>query len=339
MRTLLEDRYSRHILLKEIGEGGQKKIADMCAVIIGIGGLGGIIANNLTRLGVGKLKIVDRDCVELNNLHRQILFDEGDIDQPKAVAAAEKLKRINSDIEIIPVLKDVNFSNIELIIHGANIIIDGTDNMETRFLINDASVKNKIPWIYGGAIGTYGMTMNILPDETPCFRCFFHTIPRAGALPTCDTVGILNAIPVVIGAIESVEALKIMLHKKNINKKLLIYDIWSHEFHSVSVARDKNCKCCVHHDFEFLAVKKRALVSALCGRKTVQITPIEKGEISLLQLSKKLERVGTVRHTEFTLIFKLPKYVITIFKDGRAVIKGTSDEKLAKSLYARYIGT
>jgi adenylyltransferase/sulfurtransferase len=326
------------MLLSEIGTTGQKRLADATAVVIGVGALGCTAAGNLARMGVGNIKVVDRDRIELNNLHRQILFDARDIDQPKAVVAAKRLKAINPDIKITPILKDVNFSNIELIIKDATVVVDGTDNMETRFLINDVCVKHDIPWVYGGAIGTYGMTFTIIPHKTPCFRCFMHNIPAAGALPTCDTVGVLNAIPIIIGAIESVEALKIIIGNNELNRSLLMYDVWKHDFQSVQILKNNQCKCCVEHDFEFLHVKKRAIVTALCGRNTVQITPIQRGEISLRELYNKLQRLGDVKLTKFTVIFKLPNYELTIFKDGRAMIHGTADENLAKSLYAKYVG-
>lgn len=335
----LKERYSRQILLGEIGEKGQEKLSNSSIAVVGLGALGSTIANNLVRAGVGKIKLVDRDIVEIHNLHRQLLFDEGDIKKPKVVAAFEKLNKINSDVQIEPILKDLNFSNVESTIRNADIVLDGTDNMETRFLINDACVKNHIPWVYGGAVSTYGMSMNIIPGKTPCFRCLLPFIQKAGALPTCDTIGVLGAIPVIIGSIESVEAIKILLGKRSINKNLIIYDVWSHNFRSMSISRNKNCKCCGKHDFEFLNVKKRSLVTALCGKKIVQITPIEKGEISFENLSKKLGKVGSVKKTEFALMFKLPKFEITIFRDGRAMIKGTDNESLAKSLYAKYIGT
>ena len=225
-------RYSRQTLLDVIGTEGQEKLVNSKAVVIGLGALGGIISTALARAGVGNLKILDRDYVELDNLQRQILFDENDIDSPKAVAAVAKLEKMNSDIKIDSVITDVNFSNIEYLIEGADVVVDGTDNMETRFLINDACVKNNIPWVYGGAIGTTGMTMNIIPGKTACFKCFVNKIPQPGTLPTCDTAGVINAIPLVIGSIQSVEALKIILGQPDLNEHLIIYDIWQHDFHT-----------------------------------------------------------------------------------------------------------
>lgn len=335
----LLNRYSRQTLLAEIGVQGQERLGDSKAVVIGLGALGGVIVNNLARAGVGTLKIIDRDFVELDNIHRQILFDENDIDLPKSVAAESKLKVINSDIEIESMINDVNFSNIEHILEGADVVVDGTDNMETRFLINDACVKNNIPWVYGGAIGTVGMTMNIIPTKTACFRCFVKEIPQVGALPTCDTGGVLNAIPMVIGSIQSVEALKILLGKSDLNENLIVYDIWQHDFHAMDILRNPDCKCCASHNYEFLDISKRTIVTSICGTNTVQITPIEKGELDFDGLESKLAQLGEVVQTSHTLKFKTSDYTITIFRDGRALIKGTQDEKLGKSLYAKFIGT
>jgi adenylyltransferase/sulfurtransferase len=332
-------RYSRQTLLDVIGTEGQEKLVNSKAVVIGLGALGGIISTVLARAGVGYLKILDRDYVELDNLQRQILFDENDIDSPKAVAAVDKLEKTNSDIKIDSVITDVNFSNIEYLIEGADVVVDGTDNMETRFLINDACVKNNIPWVYGGAIGTTGMTMNIIPGKTACFKCFVNKIPQPGALPTCDTAGVINAIPMVIGSIQGVEALKIILGQPDLNEHLIIYDIWQHDFHRMQIPRNADCKCCGSHEYEFLNVSKRSIVSAICGTNSVQITPIEKADLDFDELQTKLSPHGEVKPTTHTLTFITSEFKITIFRDGRALIKGTQDEKLAKSLYAKYIGT
>jgi adenylyltransferase/sulfurtransferase len=336
-----QKRYSRQILLKNIEISGQEKLDNAKVTIVGLGALGTIIASNLTRAGVGKLRLVDRDVVELENLHRQILYDEHMLGEPKATAAAEQLKRINSEIDITPIVKDVNFSTIEQIVSNSDIILDGTDNLETRFLINDFAVKNGIPWVYAGVVGTQGMTMNIIPKSkanNPCFRCLVAEEPSAGALPTCDTYGILNTIPPIIASIQSTEAMKIIMGAKDINHNLIYYDVWSNEFRALPVPKNTKCKCCVGNDFEFLQVKKRSLVTSLCGQNSVQIVPVKTGEISLDAFEQKLKRVGKVKRTELTIEFAINNYKITIFSDGRALIKGTSDDNLAKSLYTKYIG-
>jgi adenylyltransferase/sulfurtransferase len=337
----MQDRYSRQVILPNIGEEGQKTLLKSKIAIIGCGALGTVVANNLVRAGVGKISIIDRDFVELNNLQRQILFDEDDIGIPKAVAAAEKLKRVNSDVEIEAMVKDLNHMNAEKIMSGVDLVLDGTDNMQTRFLINDVCVKSKIPWIYTAAVGTYGMMMTIVPGRTPCFRCFLPDIPEPGSLPTCDTAGVLNTIPAIIASIESTEAMKILLGKKittNRESNLIFYDVWSNIFEKIAVMRDKRCRCCVEHKFNFLNAAKKEIITSLCGRNAIQITPAKSADISFKSLAERLKRSGEVRFNNFILVFKERDKEISLFKDGRAIIKGTDDEKVARSLYARYVG-
>jgi adenylyltransferase/sulfurtransferase len=273
----------------------------------------------------------------MNNLQRQTLFDEDDIGLPKAGAAVKKLQKVNSKIKLEAVVEDLNNTNIEEIIEGADLLIDGTDNMETRFLINDACTKHKIPWIYGGAIGTHGMSMNIIPDETPCFRCVIQVLPKAGMLPTCDTAGVLNTIPSIIASIESTEALKILLGK-TINNKLLTYDVWTHDFQSIKIKKNSECECCVKHNFEFLNAKKKTRITMLCGENAIQITPAKSMILSFEALAQKLQKAGKLEATEIILKFSVDSYQINIFKSGRAIIYGTNNEKTAKSLYAKYVG-
>jgi adenylyltransferase/sulfurtransferase len=334
-------RYSRQILLNNIDTKGQEVLNKATICIIGLGALGTTIANNLARAGIGNLRLVDRDIVELENLHRQILYDEQMLGEPKAKAAAEYLKNINSDIKIDSFVKDVNFSTIQHIVGKSDLILDGTDNLETRFLINDLSIKNNIPWIYAGVVGTQGMTMNIIPDKkskNPCFRCLIVESPGAGSLPTCDTYGILNTVPPIMGSIQSSEAIKILLGDKNINRKLIYYDVWSHEFRALEILKNPSCKTCGKNDYEYLNVKKRSMVTSLCGQNSVQIVPIKSSETSIDDFAKKLGRIGKVKKTELSLDFFIDKFKITLFSDGRAIIKGTSDDNLAKSLYTKYIG-
>jgi len=337
----MQDRYSRQVILPNIGEEGQKTLLKSKIAIVGCGALGTVVANNLVRAGVGKISIIDRDFVELNNLQRQILFDEDDIGVPKAVAAAEKLKRVNSDVEIKAMVKDLNHMNAEKIVSGVDLVLDGTDNMQTRFLINDVCVKSKIPWIYTAAVGTYGMTMTIVPGRTPCFRCLLPDVPEPGSLPTCDTAGVLNTIPAIIASIESTEAIKILLKEKmttNAESDLIFYDVWSSTFEKVTDMRDKRCRCCVEHKFDFLNAAKEEIITSLCGRNAIQITPVKSAAISFKSLAERLKRLGEVRFNNFILVFKERDKEISLFKDGRAIIKGTDDEKVARSLYARYVG-
>jgi adenylyltransferase/sulfurtransferase len=332
----VNDRYSRQILLKNISKNGQEKLAKSRATIIGCGALGTTIANNLVRSGIGKITVVDRDIIELNNLQRQVLFDEKDIGLPKASTLADKLKEINSEIKIDAVVDDVNHENIEEIINRTNVVLDGTDNMLIRFLINDACVKHNIPWIYGGAIKTNGMTMNIIPKKTPCLRCLINDLPKTGSLPTCDTVGVLNTIPNVIADIQSTEAIKILL-KKDISKELITYDIWNNEFNKYKINRRKNCECCSKHNFDFLNSSEKEEIISLC-ESGFQITPVKDMSISFEELAEKLRNIGTIDVHPIVLRLKISNYEINVFKNGRAIIMGTNDKKIAKSLYAKYIG-
>jgi len=246
----MDERYSRQIILEEIGKEGQEKIINKKILIIGAGALGNITANLLVRAGIS-ITIIDRDIIELNNLQRQTLFNEEDIGKAKAKILYEKLKQINSEVKIAYAIEDVNKQNIEEFIKKHDLIIDATDNMETRFLINDACIKHKKPWIYGGVIGTFGMTMNIVPNKTACLRCLINSPPKIGELPTCDVMGILNTIPAIIGGFQATEAIKIIIGK-DYSKNLLICDAWRQSFELVEVNKMENCICCGMKKFEFL---------------------------------------------------------------------------------------
>jgi len=334
----VNDRYNRHSPLRMIGKQGQERLTKSRVVIIGCGALGTTIANNLVRSGIGFVRIADRDIVELSNLQRQMLFDEDDVGAPKSIAAVRKLEKINSDVIIEPIVDDVNYRNIEDIIKTMDVVIDGTDNMLIRFLINDACVKHAIPWVYGGAIETYGMTMNIIPPKSPCFRCLIPDIPGMGELPTCDTVGVLTTIPIIIGSLQSTEVLKILLRKKDINKNLITYDVWYHSFESLEIRKNPHCECCGEHHFEFLQGKLNEDVVSLCEKGAIQISPVKKSVVSFDELEKKLRNVGEVENRKIILRCKIQNYELNIFKNGRAIIMGTNDKKIAKSLYAKYIG-
>jgi adenylyltransferase/sulfurtransferase len=330
-------RYTRQTILNEIGEDGQEKIGRTRALIIGCGALGSVIANHFTRAGVGKLKIVDRDTVELENLQRQILYDENDIGSPKAISARERLNRINSKIEVEAVVADLNPNSADSIFEDVDIVLDGTDNMETRYLINDICVNKKIPWIYGGAVATYGMTMNIVPEETACLTCAFPQMPKAGSLPTCDTVGVLNMVPSIIASIEATEALKIMINKEY-SRDLIVYNVWNHDFQRIKIKRNMDCKTCAHHNYEYLNARRKEVTTVLCGRNSVQITAASGGRISLESLAERLKKIGDVKLGSVHLIFRTQDVQITVFSDGRSIVKGTDDETQAKSIYAKYIG-
>jgi len=334
------DRYSRQILVANIGESGQQKLLRSRVLVVGCGALGTVIANNLVRAGIGYIKIVDRDYVELDNLQRQMLFDEEDVEKrmPKALAAADKLRRINSSIEIEAEVKDVTQKNVEELIKDADIVLDATDNLETRLLINDACFKHNISWIYGAVISSCGMTMNIIPGETACFRCLVPYVPAPGSTPTCDTVGVLNAIPSLIASLQSNEAIKILLGDKHVNQELLVIDLMDNRFEKIPVRKRDDCPLCRDGKFEYLDKKGLSEPIKLCGREMVQITPQKEMEVSLEDLKKKLEKVGDASYMGYLLKFSVDKYELIIFPDGRAFVKGVSDKETARSLYAKYIG-
>jgi len=334
------DRYSRQVLVVRIGKSGQEKLSKSRVLVIGCGALGTVIANNLVRAGIGYIKIVDRDYVELDNLQRQMLFDEEDVEKemPKALAAGDKLRKINSSIEIEAEVKDVHRKNIEELIKDIDIVLDGTDNFETRFLINDACFKHNIPWIYGAALSTYAMTTNIVPRATPCFRCIISSLPAPGSMDTCDTVGVLNAITSLIASIQSNEAIKILLADRDINRELLVIDLINNSFVKIPVKKRDDCPLCRDGKFEYLDKKGPSEAIKLCGREMIQITPQREMEVPLEDLKGKLESIGDASYLGSLLKFRVDKYELIIFPDGRAFIKGTIDEEIAKSLYAKYIG-
>jgi len=338
----MTDRYFKHILLAEIGEEGQKKLSGASAVVAGCGGLGTVIANSLVRFGVGKVTIVDRDFIELDNLSRQILFDEEDIRRglPKAIAAAEKLRLINSEITVEPVVADLTAENIEQIIKGAGIVLDGTDNFETRFLINDACVKLGIPWIYGGVVATYGMSFAIIPGETPCLKCFITELPGPGSTPTCDTVGVLGTAVNMVASIEVTEALKIILGKQEaLIKKLIYLDVWYGTWSLFELKKeDKRCPVCDDRQFAFLEQKKGTRLATLCGQNAVQVSPPAATGVSFKDLASRLASSGDVSYNDYMLRFTIEPYEFTVFPNGRTIIKGTTDESAAKTLFAKYIG-
>lgn len=347
------DRYNRQMLLPFIGEEGQKKLASATAVVAGCGALGTVIANCLARSGVGYIKVVDRDFVELSNLQRQVLFDEQDVreNMPKAAAAERKLKLINADIKIEGIVTDINPANVEDLIKGADVVVDGADNFETRFVINDACVKHNIPWVYGAAVGTTGMSMTIIPGQTPCIRCLFETAPPPGMTPTCDTAGVLGMQTGLIGNFEAAEALKILCGKKeSINTKLFSIDMWSGEIHQFKIARARevaNCPCCKQRNFEFLEGQGASTTTGLCGRNAVQINPRNGSKLDLQEMANRLKGSGGITNVsanKFLLKFNAPGgddgtgLEITVFPDSRAIIKGTKKVPDARTAYAKYIG-
>jgi adenylyltransferase/sulfurtransferase len=339
-----DDRYSRQILFEEIGAAGQARIASSTAAIIGCGALGAIQAETLARAGVGHLILVDRDFVEESNLQRQIIFEEQDARDrlPKAVAAARHIRRVNSQIEVSDLVVDLNYENVEEIIAGADVVLDGTDNFETRFLLNDACLKLGIPWIYGAAVGSYGLTMTIVPGETPCIRCVLEEMPEPGSGPTCDTAGVIMPVVTIIGAIQSAEALKLLSGRRDrLSRWLIRVDAWESTFDRIDLSGPvdrSQCPACGRRDFEFLRGTGRQVATTLCGRNSVQIARTGKTRLDFASLSQRLAPLGEVVYNEFLLRFKVDEYDITVFRDARSIIRGTTDQAVARGLYARYVG-
>ncbi len=338
-------RYHRQYLFPKIREEGQRKLLASRVTVIGCGALGTGIANILARAGIGFIRMVDRDFIEKNNLQRQTLFDEDDILQnlPKAVAAERKVRKINSEISVESIVSDVNFTNIERFIEGADLVLDGTDNFETRFLINDACVKTKKPWVYGACVGSHGLTMTIIPYETPCLRCVFESAPPPELTPTCDTAGIIASAAMTIASLQATEAIKILSGcRSEINTSLFSIDLWSHETKAFRLEglRDKtDCPACKQNKFEFLSGDLSPKTVSLCGRNAVQVTRPERTKINFEALASRLKQSGEVKFNSFMLQVVVDgNYELTVFPDGRAIIKGTNDPVQAKTLYAKYIG-
>jgi adenylyltransferase/sulfurtransferase len=337
-----DERYSRQILFSGIGADGQRKLAMGRVAIVGCGATGSALAGLLARAGVGILRIIDRDYVEPSNLQRQSLFDEKDAAEslPKAIAAARKIAAFNSQIVIEPKVEDLVPANIEVLLEGMSLILDGTDNFETRYLVNDYAVERSLPWIYSAAVGSYAVTLNILPGQTACLACIFPDSPR-GMVETCETSGILNSAVNLVASVTATEALKLLvggLAAPQLRRTLLSFDVWTNEHAEISAAKPRpGCRACGERDFVHLAGEGRPHIT-LCGRNSVQIHERQR-PIDFTEMDRRLQPHGVVRHNDFVLKFWHDPYEMTLFPDGRAIIKGTTDTAVARSLYARYVGS
>lgn len=358
-------RYHRQMLLPGFGEAGQRRLLESTALIMGCGALGSVAADMLARAGVGHLKIVDRDFIEITNLQRQVLFDEQDVRDaiPKAEAAKRKIARSNSQVEVTAIVDDLNHGNIERYAEGADILVDGLDNFETRYLANDLSVKKGIPYAYGGAVSTVGMAYAFLPHSpnedawwetapegnraTPCFRCIFEEPPPPGENLTCDTAGVIGPVVGIIANFQVAEVLKILTRNlQAVSPTMLSIDLWANRFTQLKVGRawaDGDCRCCKHHDFEYLDGKAGSSATSLCGRNAVQLRHRQSaGGIDLDEIAGRLERHGTVKSNEFMVRAEVAEngknYEITLFADGRAIVKGTGEAGVARSVYSKYVG-
>jgi molybdopterin-synthase adenylyltransferase len=338
------DRYSRQMIFPGIGPEGQRRISAGFAVVVGCGALGTTIGAALVRAGVGRVRVIDRDFIEIHNLPRQVLYTERDIahNLPKAEAAERHLREANSQVEVEGIVADFSRTNAEKLVAGADVIVDGLDNFETRFLINDVALKLEIPWVYGGAIGSTGMTATFLPGEPPCFRCLVHGTPAGGTL-TCDTAGVVNAAPWVVGSMEAAEALKILVADERaapVSRDLMVVDLWQRSCEAIPLAgfADPECPAC-RGTYDALEGKPRTRVTSLCGQNAVQIWDTASSGMPLPQIKERLEALGPVESSAHMIRFPVGEQELVVFYDGRTIVRGTRDEKLARALYAKYIGT
>ncbi len=340
MTITAQERYSRQVLFRAIGPEGQARLAQSRVALVGCGATGSALAGLLARAGVGFLRIIDRDYVEPSNLQRQTLFDEADAEEsfPKAIAATRKIKAFNSEVQVEAQVADLTPVNVSELLSGVHLVMDGTDNFETRYLINDHAVNASLPWIYTAAVGSYGVAMNILPGETACLACIFPNSPT-GMVETCDTSGILNSAVNLMASISATEALKLLVGARaKLRRTLLSYDVWTNEHAEVSTVRPREgCRCCDRRKFIHLAGESRPHIT-LCGRNSVQIHERQR-PIDFQELTERLSPHGQVRHNDFVLKFWREPYEMTLFPDGRVIIKGTTDTAVARSLYARFVGS
>jgi molybdopterin-synthase adenylyltransferase len=334
-----DERYSRQILFRGVGEEGQRRLAGARVAVVGCGATGSAVSSLLARAGVGTIRIIDRDYVEASNLQRQTLFDESDVRDslPKAIAAARRIAAFNSHIVVEPQVADLTPDNIDSLLQGSELILDGTDNFETRYLVNDYAVKNGLPWIYAAAVGSYGVTLNVIPGTTACLACMFPDSPQ-GIFETCETAGVLNSVVNLVASIEAAEALKWMVGASDkMRKTLLSCDVWNNERAEIQASKPRvGCRACGERDFIHLGGEGRPHIT-LCGRNSVQIHERHR-PVDFSEMSERLKPHGTVRHNDFVLKFWREPYEMTLFSDGRAIIKGTTDTGVARSLYARFVG-
>ena len=338
----MNERYSRQVLFNGIGSSGQRRLLQSRVLIVGCGALGSAHAESLSRAGVGKLRIADRDFVEATNLQRQTMFTERDASEriPKAIAAANHIGEINSEIEVEPEITDVNHSNIERLVKDCDLVLDGTDNFATRYLINDACVKHQINWIYGAAVGSYGVTMTIQPHQTPCLRCVFEEAPPAASAPTCDTAGVIMPIISVVSAVQVTEALKLLTGQiEDLHRSLMQFDVWRNEWRKINPGPPSpECSTCGLGNFTTLEAASADFAAVLCGRNAVQISPAQATRLNLPELAERLRVTGEVKFNDYLLRFRTGEFELTVFQDARSIIRGTSEITMARSLYAKYIG-
>ncbi len=337
------ERYSRQILFPGIGAEGQRRLLAARALVVGCGALGSAQVEALARAGVGSLRVVDRDFVEESNLQRQTLFTERDARErlPKAAAAARRVAEINSDVSVEAEVLDVNNSNVERLIDGCDVVVDGTDNFATRYLVNDACVKRGVPWVYGAAVGSYGVTLTVRPRVTPCLRCVFEEEPAAASAPTCDTAGVIMPIISVVAAVQVSEVLKLLTGRVgDLHGALMGFDVWRNEWRRIKLGPPApDCPVCALGRYETLAAEAGDFAAVLCGRDAVQISPRRAAQIDLSSLAERLRAAGEVKVNDYLVRLSVGAHELTIFRDARAIIRGTDDPVVARTLYARYVGS
>ncbi|MCA9234657.1 MAG: ThiF family adenylyltransferase [Planctomycetales bacterium] len=337
------DRYRRQIRFAPLGEAGQQRLAAASVLVVGCGALGSVAADLLVRAGVGRVRIVDRDFLEADNLHRQVLFAESDVaaQLPKAVAAAERLRTVNSAVTIEPVVADVSPANIASLAGDVDCLVDGTDNFATRYLLNDFAVQAGKPWVFGGVVGAEGQVLAIIPGETPCFACLMPEPPPAQLQPTCETAGVLGPAVGVVASLQAIEALKLLSgNRAAVNPRMTLLDLWTNNIRNVKVANSRtgDCRACARRDFAYLEARRGDATTTLCGRNSVQIAPAAETSVDLSELARKLQSAGRVTANPYLLRLEVETYRITVFADGRAIIAGTDDPATARTVHARYLG-
>jgi len=339
-----QDRYSRQIIFPGIGPEGQRRLEKGFAVVVGCGALGTTIAAALVRAGVGRVRIIDRDFIEIHNLARQGLYTERDIAEnlPKAEAAARHLREANPQVKIEGVVADFDQANAAALVEGADVIVDGLDNFEARFLINDVALKLGIPWVYGGAVASTGMSATFLPGGKPCFRCLVRSAP-VGSTLTCDTAGVVNSAPWITGSMEAAEAIKVIIADEAVapvSRDLVVFDLWQRSFESLPLEAftDPDCPACAAGTYEFLEGPPRNRTTSLCGQNAVQIWDPASTGVPLAQLAERLRALGPVESSPTMLRFPVGNQELVVFYDGRVIVRGTRDETLARALYAKYVG-
>jgi molybdopterin/thiamine biosynthesis adenylyltransferase len=338
------NRYRRQIRFAPFGEAGQQRLSESRVLIVGCGALGCVSADLLVRAGVGFVRIVDRDFVERDNLHRQVLFTESDAEAqlPKAVAGANRLKSVNSEVVVESVVADVNANNLRSLAADVEVIVDGTDNFETRYLINDFAVENNLPWVFAGCVGAEGQTMAIVPGQTPCLSCFLPEPPPAASMPTCESAGVLAPIVSVVAAYQAMEAIKLLSGKAEaVNPQLTVFDMWNNHVRTINMqqSRHDECPTCGQRHFPWLTGERGSAVTKLCGRNSVQISPPAGDRVDLAVLADKLGLVGSVTQNPFLVRAAVDEFLITVFADGRAIVGGTEDEATARTVLAKYVGS